>query len=80
MMAVEVNFDRKAVEITWDASLVGGRLVDIKTTNGDDSSGRTGVANDGRATLTYPSDFKGTTQVTVTGEDGGEDSGTIEIK
>ena len=79
-MAVELNFDRKAVEITWDASLVGGRTVDIKTTNGDDSSGRTGVANDGRATLTYPVDFVGSTDVTVTGEDGGEDTGTIQIK
>lgn len=79
-MAVEINFDRKAVEITWDQSLVHGDTVDIRTENENDVSGRTGVKNDGRATVTYPAEFTGSTLVTVTGSDGGEDSGTIDIK
>ena len=78
-MAVEVNFDRKAVEITWDASLVQGETVDIKTSNEEDVSGRTGLKNDGRATLTYPADYSGSSHVVVTGVDGGEDSGDITV-
>ena len=79
-MAVEINNDRKAVEIKWDTSLVDGDTVDISTENGDDRSGRLGVDNDGLATLTYPSDFVGETKVTVVGSDGGSDEGTISIK
>jgi hypothetical protein len=78
-MAVEVNFDRKAVEITWDKSLTQGETVDIRTENEGDVSGRVDLKNDGRATLTYPADFSGSTLVTVTGSDGGEDTGTIEV-
>lgn len=78
-MAVEVNVNRKAVEITWDKSLVQGETVNIRTENEGDVSGRVDLKNDGRATLTYPADFTGTTHVTVTGADGGSDEGTIEV-
>lgn len=76
---VELSFDRKAVEILWDTSLVQGETVSIKTESDDDVSGRNDVANDGRATLTYPYDFTGTTHVTVTGSDGGVDEGDISV-
>lgn len=78
-MSVEINFDRKAVEITWDQSLVQGDTVDIRTESDDDVSGRTDVKNDGRATLTFPKDFSGSTHVTVTGSDGGTDEGDISV-
>lgn len=78
-MAVEINFDRKAVEVTWDTDVVLGDTVDIKTENDGDVSGRTNVKNDGRATLTYPADFTGTTHVTVTGSDSGSDEGDIAV-
>ena len=76
---VEVNVDRKAVEVTWDTSLVKGDTVDIKTENEGDVSGRVDLKNDGRATLTYPADYSGQTTVTVTGSEGGEDSGVITV-
>lgn len=78
-MAVAVSFDRKAVEITWDNVLVVGDTVDIKTESDDDVSGRTDVANDGRATLTFPYDYTGTTKVTVTGSESGADEGDITV-
>lgn len=78
-MAVELSFDRKAVEITWDASALHGDTVSIKTENDDDVSGREDVQNDGRATLTYPKDFTGTTRVTVTGSEGGVEEGEIKV-
>ena len=78
-MAVELSFDRKAVEITWDQMAVVGDTVSIKTESDDDVSGRDDVKNDGRATLTYPKDFKGTTHVTVTGSEGGVDEGDISV-
>lgn len=78
-MAVALSFDRKAVEITWDTELVKGDTVSIKTESADDVSGRNDVANDGRATLTYPNDFAGSTHVTVTGSDEGVDEGDISV-
>lgn len=78
-MAVEIDNSRRAVEVTWDTSLVTGDTVDIKTSNDDDVSGRTGLKNDGRATLTFPADYKGSSHVVVTGSDGGEDSGDITV-
>lgn len=78
-MAVELSFDRKAVEVTWDKDAVQGDTVSIRTENEGDVSGRTDVKNDGRATLTYPKDFSGTTRVTITGSDGGTDEGDIKV-
>lgn len=76
---VALSFDRKAVEITWDTELVLGETVNIKTTSENDVSGRNDVKNDGRATLTYPFDFAGTTHVTVTGAEHGVDEGDISV-
>ena len=79
-MAVKASFDRKAVEITWDTHAVKGRKVRIKTSNGGDVSGRDDVKNDGKATLTFPSDFTGSTHVVVEGAGDSKDEGTIEVK
>jgi hypothetical protein len=81
-MAVELfnDGDRKFAVISWDKDAVQGDVVDIATANGDDRSGRLGVKNDGLAVLTYPLDFVGSTDVTVTGVDGGSETGTISIK
>ena len=76
---VELSFDRKAVEITWDTSLVLGETVNIKTSNEDDVSGRNDLKNDGRATLTYPYDFSGQTHVAVSGSESGLDEGDIAV-
>jgi len=76
---VALSFDRKAVEITWDAAALHGDTVSIKTESDNDVSGRNDVQNDGRATLTYPNDFTGTTLVTVTGSEGGVEEGSISV-
>jgi hypothetical protein len=80
MVEVFNDGDRKFVVISWDTGAVSGDTVDIDTANGDDRSGKKGVKNDGTAVLTYPLDFTGSTDVTVRGSDGGEDTGTITVK
>lgn len=81
---VEINVDRQAVEITWDKDLVDGDTVSIRSenpdaVNDDDRVSTRNADNDGRAVLTYPADYHGSSEVTVTGSDGGEDTGTISV-
>ncbi len=79
-MSVSVSHDRKAVELTWDSKLVVGDTADIRCVNPDDGDVSTRTAdNDGRATVTFPKDYSGSCEVTVTGSDSGEDSGTISV-
>jgi Big-like domain-containing protein len=80
-MAVELSFDRTARELTYDQSLVEGDTVDVRAENDEDGdvSTRDGLANDGRFVYTWPADFKGTTHFTVTGSEGGEDSGSVTV-
>ena len=80
-MAVEVNFDRTAVELTYDKSAVQGDTIDVKAENVDDGdvSTRSGLANDGRFTWTYPSGYAGETKFTVTGSDSGTDTGAVSV-
>ncbi len=80
-MAVSVNIDRNAVELLYDSSLVQGDTVDVRAENDDDGdvSTRDGLANDGRFTWTFPQGYKGTAVFTVTGSDGGEDTGTVKL-
>ena len=80
-MAVEKNVDRIAVELTYDTSLVEGETINVKATNvaDDDVSTRDDLANDGRFTWTYPADYKGEAEFYVTGSDGGEDSGIVQL-
>jgi hypothetical protein len=78
-MTVSINVDRKAVEVTWDTSVVLGETADLKAENGDDVSTRSGLKNDGFATVTYPADYSGSSLITVTGSEGGSDEGTITV-
>lgn len=81
-MAVKLSFDRKAVEITWDATKVKGPRVRIVATNQADLSDysiRTNVDNDGRAVLTYPADYIGSSLIVVEGAGQSRDEGTIDI-
>ncbi len=79
-MTVAISFDRKAVELTWDDKLVVGDTVDIRCVNpdGGDVSTRT-ADNDGRATVTFPKDYTGDCDVTVSGAESGEDTGAISV-
>lgn len=78
---VEINTDRRGVEIKWDAAAVGApdEDVEIRAENPDtgDVSTRT-VKNDGLGTVTYPGDYSGASNVTVTGS-AGSDTGTITV-
>ncbi len=80
-MAVEINTDRRGVEVKWDASLVQGDSVTIKCTNQEDPDNPStkDTKNDGFATVTFPAGYSGSADVTVTGSDGGTDSGTISV-
>ncbi len=79
-MTVALSFDRKAVEITWDNVMVVGDSVHIACVNpdGGDVSTRD-TDNDGRATITFPSDYHGQCDITVTGSDSGTDNGSITV-
>jgi hypothetical protein len=79
-MAVEAVLDRKAVEITWDKDAVKGNKVTIRCFNpeGGDVSTKTSV-NDGRAVVTFPADYSGVTEVTVTGAGHSSDTGSITV-
>lgn len=80
-MGVEVDVSRQAKGIKWDTSVVQGETANIRCTNpeNEDVSTRDGVKNDGLAVITFPADYAGECNVTVTGSDGGEDTGTIEV-
>jgi hypothetical protein len=80
-MTAEVDVTRKAVGITWDAEIVQGDKADIRCVNpaNDDVSTIDGAKNDGAHVITFPADYSGECNVTVTGSDGGEDTGTITV-
>lgn len=80
-MAVEVDETRVAVALKWDSSLTKGDEVEVRCVNPnnlEDISTTTGK-NDGIHVVTYPVGYSGETEVTITGSDGGEDTGTIEV-
>jgi hypothetical protein len=79
-MSVELDLTRKAVNLVWDTSVATGGTVDLRCTNPnnlEDVSTRDGITNDGYAVVTFPADYAGECNVTVTGSDGGVDTGTI---
>jgi hypothetical protein len=80
-MAVTVNIDRTAVELLYDDTLVQGDTIDVRAENPDDGdvSTRDGLRNDGRFTWTFPKNYSGTAVFTVTGSDGGDDTGTVTV-
>lgn len=80
-MAVQESYDRVAKELTYDQSAVEGDTIDVRAENEADGdvSTRNDLANDGRFVYTWPKDFKGTTNFTVTGSEGGEDTGSVTV-
>lgn len=79
-MAVELNIDRKAVEVTWDTDVVKGKKVEIRCENildGDVSTRKT--ENDGHAVVTFPAGYSGEVKVIVTGAGGSMDEGVINV-
>ncbi len=78
---VTVSTDRRGVEIDWDTSLVQGDTVTIRCVNQEDPDNPSTkeTKNDGKATVTFPRDYEGSADVTVTGSDSGTDSGTISV-
>lgn len=80
-MAVRVSETRKAVLIEWDED-VKGETVDIRAVNPDDPddpSWRT-AKNDGKAAaINFPIDHHGDVELTVNGDEGTSDSGTISV-
>lgn len=80
-MTVTTDTERKAVGITWDTDVVQGATCTVTAKNvaNDDTSTRGEIPNDGHCVLTYPSEYHGSSEVTVTGSDGGEDTGTITV-
>lgn len=81
-MAVAISGERVAYVLTYDAELVEGDTADLRCTNpGDlsDVSTRDGFQNDGNVVVTFPLGYAGEVEVVVTGSDGGEDTGTIQV-
>jgi hypothetical protein len=80
-MAVEVNVDRIAVELTYDDAEVQGDTINVRAVNDADGdvSTRDDLKNDGRFVWTYPADFEGQTTFTVAGDEGGSDTGLVAV-
>ena len=79
-MAVEVNVERKGVEVTWDAGDYDGEVTIVATGDAGDKHNTRSMKNDGKALLAYPADFKGMSSVQVlTEEDVVLDEGDIEV-
>jgi hypothetical protein len=78
-MAVEIDNERKAVNVSWDSSALVGDTVDLRAESGDDVSTRDGIANDGSAVVTFPAGFHGESHITITDADGNAEEGTISV-
>lgn len=78
-MTVEIDSDRQAKNLKWDAEKVGANAT-ARCVNPDtgDISTTDNLGDDGYGVVTFPADYSGTCEVTVTGDDG-EDEGTIEV-
>ncbi len=81
-MPVEINVERKAVEIKWDVSDYDGNVRVVATGEAGDVHNTSDMPNDGKAVLSYPSSFSGTSVVQVLGvdDDAIVDEGDITIE
>jgi hemolysin activation/secretion protein len=79
-MTVAPNFERTAVELTYDKSLVEGDTINVRAENPEDGdvSTRDDLKNDGRFVWTVPAGYKGVSQFTVAGSEGGSDTGEVD--
>lgn len=78
-MAVEVDTERQAVNIKWDATALSGDEVDLRAESADDVSTRPRIVNDGYAVITYPADYSGTSHITITDDDGNVEEGDVSV-
>lgn len=80
-MAVEINTERKAVELKWDPTALEGDVM-LKCTNpaNEDVSVRQNLKNDGYATVTFPADYKGKCHVVISDSELHTEEGDITIK
>jgi hypothetical protein len=81
-MTVEINADRVAYILSYDTNEVDGDTADLRATNPadlSDVSTRDGFMNDGNVYINVPAGYHGEINVVITGSDGGEDTGTIEV-
>ena len=77
---VEVSLDRRAIQVSWDASLTPHKEVKLRATRGDDVSETAELPNDGTGVVTFPADFSGTTMIEVLDKSGKVvDSGEISV-
>lgn len=80
-MSLGVESTKLAVNLSYDVDAAEGELARVfceNTETGGVSNGNWGK-NDGFAVITYPQGYEGVTKVTIQGNHGGTDSGTIEI-
>jgi hypothetical protein len=79
-MAIEINTQRDAVEVTWDPSLSSSTHVTLRCTSADDVSVTGERLNNGHTPVTYPRGYRGTTHIEVIDQDGTIlESGDIQI-
>lgn len=81
-MTVELNSERFSKILKYDDSVVLGETADLRCQNPNDMSDvseRKGFVNDGNVYVSFPRGYSGEVIATVTGSDGGEDTGTVEI-
>jgi hypothetical protein len=80
-MSVEINVERKAIEIKWDPSDYEGNVKVVATGETGDLHNTSDMPNDGKAALSYPADFSGTSSIQIIGVDDDQvvDEGEIEI-
>jgi hypothetical protein len=81
-MTVEIDGSRMTKALTYDTDLVQGDTIHVTCTNPndlEDISNPPDSPNDGTFNVTFPEGYSGECQVVVTGSDGGEDTGTIEV-
>ena len=80
-MSVEINVERKAVEISWDPSDYEGNVKVLAVGEAGDIHNTSNMPNDGKAVLSYPAEFSGTSAIQIVGVDDDQlvDEGEIEV-
>lgn len=80
-MTVQVNGERKGVEIKWDTGDFDGKVQVFAVGNDGDVHNSGPGGNDGLASLSYPTGFQGRSAIEIRSADDGSviDSGVIVI-
>ena len=80
-MAITISSERRAIVVEYDTDLVNGDSIEVVAVNTEtgDTGNRNEGNNDGEAVLFCPPSFEGDWLVTVTGSEGGSDTGTVHV-